>query len=277
MGGLFVGLARRVYGGLRDAVDLKKVRSRRDGSTPLFLPRGYLYRRKPVYCLPQHSSVTDVVTQPDVYASVERAATVLGCGTIIDLGCGRGIKLNALSDRYRTIGIDFGDNIEQCRATYDQGTWLEADLNKVGGLQIDPALVKGAAIVCADVIEHLPRPLALLGAIRQLLRTAPVAVISTPDREKVRGPAHLGPPPNVFHIREWTLSEFRQLVESEGLQVGYIAHTRSSSIEQLPTTILCVCVADDLTAAQRTAVIGACRDAVETPLKQVGRTGTLNS
>ncbi len=261
-----VRLARYVRRRLREATDLQTVRPRRDGSTPLFLPSGYAYRRRVCYCVPQHASDTDVVTQPDVYAAAERTAALLGSKTIVDLGCGRGGKLAAMSDRFETVGVDFGDNIEHCRSRYDGGTWLEADLDKASSVRLDPAVVRGATIVCADVIEHLTKPLGLLVLIRQLLQTASVAVISTPDRVKVRGAEHMGPPPNTYHIREWSLSEFGKLVAAEGLQIAYIGHTRSSSVEKSPTTILCACVSEALPGELRSAVTKVCRETVEASL-----------
>ncbi len=263
-----VRLVRSVRRRLRQATDLQTVRPRRDGSTPLFLPSGYVYRRRVYYCVPQHTSDADVVTQPDVYAAAERAAAVLGSKTIIDLGCGRGVKLHALSDRFQTVGVDFGDNIAHCRSSYDSGTWLEADFDKASSVRLDPALVQGATIVCADVIEHLTKPLGLLALILQLLQKASVAVISTPDRVKVRGAEHMGPPPNTYHIREWSLPEFGDLIAAQGFQIAYIGHTRSSSVEKSPTTILCACVSDSLPSELSSTVAEVCRETVEAPLRQ---------
>lgn len=263
-----VRLARGARRRLRQATDLKTVRARRHGGTPLFLPAGYVYRRRPNYCVPKHASESDAVTQPDVYAAAAQAATVLGSKTIIDLGCGRGLKLDALSDRFQTVGVDFGENIARCRSCYDRGVWLEADLDKAGSLRLDPAVVQGATIVCADVIEHVTKPLALLALIREMLQTAGAAVISTPDRARLRGPEHLGPPPNAYHMREWSLSELRELITAEGLEIAYIGYTRSCSVKQEPNTIFCACVSGALAGEVKAAVTEACRQAVEEPLRK---------
>lgn len=260
--------ARTACAVLRAARSQRTVRPRRDGTSPLFLPGGYIYRRRPEYCVPQNRPGADVVAQPEVYAAAERAAAVVGSSTIIDLGCGCGNMLESLSDRYDVVGVDFGPNIEFCRSNYDRGTWIEASFEKAARLKLDPKVTQGSTLVCADVIEHLVKPLALVALIRQMLATASVAVISTPDRIRVHGPDHAGPPPNPYHVREWTMAEFRNLLESQQLRLAYVGCTRGWTSDALGTTILCVCVSETLSIDLESSVATACREVVAAGLKR---------
>jgi SAM-dependent methyltransferase len=258
--------ARSIFVDTSPAGNLRTVRPRRGGTTPLYLPKGYVYRRRPAYCLPQNYPGAEAATQPDVYAAAGRVAAVAGSETIIDLGCGRGM-LMSLSGRYDIVGVDFGPNIEFCRATYDRGTWIDADFEKTARLALEPQVTQGSTLVCADVIEHLANPLRLLGVIRRMLGTASVAVISTPDRIRLHGPDHSGPPPNTYHVREWSIDELRALLESEQLEVAYSGWTRANTIDTLGSTILCICVSTTLPIDLQESVAAACREVVEAGLK----------
>jgi hypothetical protein len=79
-------------------------------------------------------------------------------------------------------------------------------------------MLSGAVIICADVIEHLPEPEILLHQIIRAFHCGAKRVImSTPDRVKMHGEAHSGPPPHAPHAMEWTLDEFMRLLERKHL------------------------------------------------------------
>jgi len=59
-------------------------------------------------------------------------------------------------------------------------------------------------IVCADVIEHVDKPIAMLTEIRRLLKPGGAAVISTPIRISEK-------PLDRFHVQEWYPAEFAEL------------------------------------------------------------------
>jgi SAM-dependent methyltransferase len=73
-------------------------------------------------------------------------------------------------------------------------------------------------IVCADVLEHLAHPDRCVRFIRDHLADGGCAVLSTPERDRLRGRQcmeSLHPE----HVREWNAAEFRVFVESCGLAV----------------------------------------------------------
>jgi SAM-dependent methyltransferase len=73
-------------------------------------------------------------------------------------------------------------------------------------------------IVCADVLEHLKHPDACLDFIREHLAEGGRAVLSTPERDNLRGHDCMESP-HPEHVREWNAAEFRAFVESCRLHV----------------------------------------------------------
>lgn len=205
---------------------------------------GYSARREPDYFQDLSSSVTGRIWQVDVYRDLARVAELLGCTTIVDVGCGNGEKLAPLAGSFELIGIDFGANIEHCRRTYGFGRWLEDDFGKAGALPIDDEDLHGAAIVCADVIEHIPDPQPLVARLVAALSHAEVLLISTPDRALVYGDAHRGPPRNPAHVREWTIRELSAYLRRQGLEHGSVGLSRPHDHTLRMETILAGYVRD---------------------------------
>lgn len=74
-------------------------------------------------------------------------------------------------------------------------------------------LPKADLVVCADVIEHVADPDALMRFIARVAKDR--VVISTPDRDLVyagRTRYRFGPPANPAHVREWNMDEFNRYV-----------------------------------------------------------------
>ena len=86
------------------------------------------------------------------------------------------------------------------------------------------------------------RPELLVRKLAIALQTARAVVISTPERERTWGDLQMGPPPNVAHVREWTLGELAAFLESEGLEHGDMMLTRSNDRENQLATSLAVLV-----------------------------------
>lgn len=190
------------------------------------LPAGYVERSVPEYYEDRDGGV---VWQPDVYRLARDLARDLGAGRIVDVGCGQGRKVAALHPELAVVGLDQGLNLDACRSAHPWGRWLEADLERATDLPLSAAELAESVLVCADVIEHLRRPERLLALLAQALRHARCAVLTTPERALTHGDAHMGPPPNPAHVREWTLAELQRLVEDAGLDVAFAGLTASET------------------------------------------------
>jgi SAM-dependent methyltransferase len=196
---------------------------------------GYVARDYRIYFRDDCNTV-GITYQPDVYALAGTLADLLDIRTIVDLGCGTAAKLVPLARVAKTVGIDFGDNLENCRNSQPELTWLDHNLEEdVLGPSMW-AIWAPSVIVCADVIEHLLDPTVLLRSIAHGLDSGGVAILSTPDRELVRGTDDYGPPANPHHVREWTAEEFERLLTA-AFRVAQYGHTRNNDRDGKFTTI----------------------------------------
>jgi SAM-dependent methyltransferase len=129
---------------------------------------------------------------------------------VADMACGEGYGSAVLAERARAVvGVEANpDAHEHARQRYT-----------APGLSFERALVeefdRGApydAIVFLQTVEHIEEPGALLARFASLLAPGGVAYVSTPNR------LTLAPPgaersDNPWHVREYTASEFRALLE----------------------------------------------------------------
>lgn len=140
-----------------------------------------------------------------------------GLQSIIDVGCGTGTKLGYVHEQSpgtRIVGVDQLSAIQYCRAAHPFGEWHADDLENP-----DPALtVRADLVVSADVIEHLRDPDRLLAYVKDKVRPGGWVIISTPDRDRLRGRA-CSHSPNPFHVREWSFDELREYLASRGFTV----------------------------------------------------------
>ena len=194
-----------------------------------YIKDGYVPREFPEYCwkspgdgttqAPQEDGIT---WQPEVYPFAAENAERLGCKTIIDLGCGNATKLARLYRQHPDwtfVGVDYGPNLEWCRHNHGFGIWREADLEREASLCLEDGLIRDSIVVCADVIEHLMNPNPLLGMIHgMLIQGSKAVVLSTPERDLTYGIGHFGPSPNLCHVREWNVEEFRARTRRDRLQ-----------------------------------------------------------
>lgn len=206
------------------------------GLPNLRLPAGY--RSQVPQHFDDHTTDTGIVWQPDVYVEAELLAEQTGASTIVDLGCGAARKLIPLADRFDVVGVDVAQTVDWLPQV-DGCRWVRFDLDGPGELP-DDVVVPGAVVVCADVIEHLRRPERLGHHLRRLVAAGCTIVLSTPDRVRTWGPAHLGPPPNPTHAREWAADELVALLGDWGLRVRSQTWTRSSDQDDSRDTILVV-------------------------------------
>jgi 2-polyprenyl-3-methyl-5-hydroxy-6-metoxy-1,4-benzoquinol methylase len=176
--------------------------------------------------------------QPQVIPIAAHYARKLKARRLIDIGCGRGYNLEPYSAELSIIGVDYGANVDYCRSTYDFGRWLECDLEH-NTPDIECHDLNQSVIVCADVIEHLQNPERLILSLSMMATCAALVVLSTPDRERVYGHNHAGPPGNPHHVREWTLAELAAWIQGYPLRVQWAGWTLNNDVDrQLSTSLL---------------------------------------
>lgn len=139
-----------------------------------------------------------------------------GGRSVLDVGSGPGTKLAALiAPICRDLVLI--DHPSLCALVEQQlpgVRFVAADLDA-----LDLALGRRFdLIVCADVLEHLAHPDACARFIRDHLADEGRAVLSTPERDHLRGRDCMHSP-HPDHVREWNAAEFRAFLESCGLVV----------------------------------------------------------
>ncbi len=128
--------------------------------------------------------------------------------SVLDVACGSGYGAAMLKEAgaSKVIGVDISQEvIEYARARFNG-----KGVDFVVGNAEDLSLYRDFdAVVSFETIEHLPHPETFLAEITRSLSPQGTLIISTPQRE--RGTLH-DKPQNLFHLREWTLEEFQQLL-----------------------------------------------------------------
>ena len=127
----------------------------------------------------------DVVPGSEIF---EAAASALnGGGTLLDVGCGDGSFYPCISAKFEHVyGIDIAP--EAVNEAQERG--MEAVAGDAGG----PLPWKDRyfnSIVCLEVIEHLPDPLAALKEIHRVLKPGGHLVLTTPNIRYFRNLARL--------------------------------------------------------------------------------------
>jgi glycosyltransferase involved in cell wall biosynthesis/SAM-dependent methyltransferase len=219
----------------------------------LKLTARYTCREETSYGLDLLEERDGITGQPDVYERAAAVGTRLGATRVIDLGCGAGAKLVALSPRFEIVGIDHGPNLELVRRRFPDWAWREHDLDGPGPLPLGPEELEDSVVVCANVVEQLFHPELLLENLHRLLDSVQAVVVSTPDRDLTRGDQHLGPPPDLSRVREWNIQEFAQLLEAFRFEHGDLGLTRSDDRSGLHHTILAILYPDAERAARAQA------------------------
>lgn len=195
----------------------------------------YISRVEPTYF--EDALPDSTAWQADVYRLAAILARQVGAKRLVDVGCGRGEKLMQYAHQFEVTGIDFGNNIDYCRQQHHTGSWISFDLNQSS---VTANMFSDSVVICADVIEHLPNPDALIETLRHAAETAKYVLVSTPDRLRVHKKDHDGPPVNIFHIREWSLAELEAWFIAESLPVRWGGWTISNDARpnQVHTTLL---------------------------------------
>ncbi len=148
---------------------------------------------------------------------------------LLDLGAAGGHLGRAVRDRCVYLaGVEPDASLPpECRAGYDD--WRSTDALSTGGWDAPFDVV-----VCADVLEHLPRPEELLEQIRGWLVPGGALLVSLPNvaNVTVRAGLMLGRFPYAekgildrTHLRFYTRSSARELLERAGFRVRSVVAT----------------------------------------------------
>lgn len=166
---------------------------------------GYRHRTDPVYFDDLENADE---WQREVYLAARDLMRDKKLRTVCDVGCGSGYKLVNILGEFETLGVDLPETIDRVRAKYPDRQWLGGSFDQLRIPEHD-------LVICADVVEHVADPRALIEFIVSI--AARWVIVSTPDRALVysrKDAARFGPPGNEAHLREWTMREFREFVDS---------------------------------------------------------------
>lgn len=141
--------------------------------------------------------------QLEVYKSAYSLSKKIDGKSVIDVGCGSAFKLLNLFNDLETTGIELKDVYDWLLASYPLKKWMAFE-------NTDPGRLHADLIICSDVIEHIKNPDELMDFLKKI--NFRFLVLSTPERNSVRGKKDFGPPENTSHYREWNAGEFREYV-----------------------------------------------------------------
>jgi len=151
-----------------------------------------------------------------VYRWARRLARRRGARSVLDVGSGPGTKLRDLfggSDAELVL-VDHPATEPIARRTLPRARFVAADLETAEvelGRRFD-------LVICADVLEHLRDPDPCLALVRRHVAPGGLALLSTPDRENLRGP-DCTTCPHDDHVREWSGPELADWLTSRGFEL----------------------------------------------------------
>src|SRR5271157_4147690 len=167
-----------------------------------FIKKGYRSRSNP-----QHIKCEgDTACLSYVYSFAAYLGKGYGCQYIIDMGCGSSEKLASLYPDFKIICMAAGEALQRDN---DFGAWLVDGRQKI---DISPEVLHSSVIICSGVLEQMADPSGMLILLKQWMGHAPVCLMSTPERDILRGPEDMGPPIDPGHVREWNSREFDRLI-----------------------------------------------------------------
>ena len=155
--------------------------------------------------------------QKEVYIFAKKIAEENKIENILDIGTGSGYKLLENFKNFNTLGLDLEQTVEWLKKTYPDRKWT-SDFKPVTGYGL---------IIASDIIEHMPDPDILLNLIQE--SNPKFIVFSTPDRDLLNRTPN-GPPKNREHVREWTMPEFFNYINSRfDIIEHFISNTAQST------------------------------------------------
>jgi len=198
------------------------------GSLNIRLNPKNAYCIKPGYHHATHAELFDDRPNKDewqltVYESALSLIQKSGGKSVIDLGCGSAYKLMDMFGHYDTLGIELAETCQWLMKKYPDRKWQAYE-------NTNPAQLEADLVLCSDTIEHVKNPDELMDFLRKMKFR--FLVISTPERDIVRGRNDFGPPENAAHYREWNGTEFMNYT-SKWFEVQEQIISRDKSASQI--------------------------------------------
>jgi SAM-dependent methyltransferase len=199
-----------------DVLDAPRSRERRYGIKP-----GYRHRRRARFRDATAQTASDE-WQREVYVAAADLMRSEDLRTIYDVGCGSGYKLIRYLGDHETIGLDVEPTVTLLKKKYPDRAWHSVSFDQRSFAPAD-------VVVCADVIEHVTDPDALVDFLHHV--TGRYLVLSTPDRDLIyprEHHRHFGPPKNISHVREWSFAELAAYI---GLKFEVVQHRVTNTVQ----------------------------------------------
>lgn len=181
-----------------------------------FIKEGYTINSNPI---PFFDNIKyAAIFQYDVYKYAQTLIEECNLKTVLDVGCGTGVKLKTLIQPVCNdiTGIDTEHAIELCKSRFSFGTWIVIDIESNPTLQLNKGF---DLIIVSDIIEHLKDPDILVTFIKRNAKKNTFILFSTPERDLARGKRSFGPPENVSHVREWNMKELNIYISNSGFTI----------------------------------------------------------
>ncbi len=129
---------------------------------------------------------------------------------VLDIGCGAGYgsyMMSAHAGDAGVVGVDIDEStIGYAKKNYEASglNFMVADVTRVPFSDNE-----FTACVCFEVIEHIENPEELLKEAARVLDPSGIFIVSTPN-----GAVKVSSQPNPFHMKEFNLSEFTELIRA---------------------------------------------------------------
>lgn len=148
--------------------------------------------------------------------------------SVLDIGCGEGYGSYYLSGFAKDVmGIDYDTSIiDYAKTKYQRGNlrFCVVDAKDINTVR------DTFDVICSfQFIEHLGDAQAFLGKVKDLLRNGGVFICSTPNRKDASPNSEA--PFNKFHVKEYLLDEFRELLGVYFKQVEVFGVRRGISLD----------------------------------------------
>ena len=164
------------------------------------IKRGYVHR----VSVPHYDDTDNKDEWQDgVYAFAKEVFTKNFFTSVLDIGCGSAYKLFKYFDEVEFTGVEVEPTLSFLRNKYSDQEWLYLEQIRRERL-FD-------LVILSDVIEHIERPDEFLRLIKKRIKFK-YLIISTPERDLIKGKYNYGPPTNKHHYREWNKVEFNKFI-----------------------------------------------------------------